>query len=118
MREFLDVFSVKNIETFVSHRPEVDLAIELQKGKQPPYSPLYPLSPAELEVLRQWLEEQLQKGFIQVSKSPTDAPILFVPKKDSTLRLYVDYRGLNAVTVKNRYPLPLINEIIDRVQGA
>jgi len=115
LREFLDVFSVRNAETLALHRPGVDLAIELQEGKQPPYGPLYPFSPAELEVLRQWLEEQLQKGFIQVSKSLVGAPILFVPKKDGTLRLCVDYRGLNVVTVKNRYPLPLINEIMDRV---
>jgi len=118
LREFLDVFSVRNAETLALHRPGVDLAIELQEGKQPPYGPLYPFSPAELEILRQWLEEQLQKGFIQVSKSLVGAPILFVPKKDGTLRLCVDYRGLNVVTVKNRYPLPLINEIMDRVQGA
>ena len=114
----MDVFNVKNTEALILYRPGVNLAIELQKGKQPLYGPLYPFSLTELEVLRQWLEEQLQKGFIQVSKSPAGAPILFVPEKDDTLRLYVDYRGLNTVTVKNRYPLPFINEIMDRVQGA
>ena len=79
---------------------------------------MYPLSPRELVALKEFLEENLAKGFIRESKSPAGAPILFAPKKDGSLRLCVDYRGLNAVTVKNRYPLPLISEIIDRVQGA
>ena len=60
----------------------------------------------------------MRKGWITPSTSPAGAPILFVPKKDGTLRLCVDYRGLNAVTVKNRYPLPLITEILDRLVGA
>jgi reverse transcriptase-like protein len=64
------------------------------------------------------LQDNLTKGFIRPSKSPAGAPILFAPKKDGTLRLCVDYRGLNKVTVKNRYPLPLISEIMDRVNGA
>ena len=69
-------------------------------------------------MLRRYLQENLNKGFIRPSKSPAGAPILFVPKKDGSLRLYVDYRGLNKITVKNRYPLPLMGEILDRVNGA
>src|SRR4029077_8455419 len=110
-----DVFSPVNAATLAPNREGVDLAIDVQPGSQPPYGPLYPLSPAELEVLRQYLQENLEKGFIRYSKSPAGSPILFVPKKDGTLRLCVDYRGLNAVTIKNRYPLPLISEIMDRV---
>ena len=68
--------------------------------------------------MKDFLEENLAKGFIRESKSPISTPILFVPKKDGSLRLYVDYRGLNSIIVKNRYPLPLITEIIDRVIGA
>ena len=113
-----DVFSARNAATLAPNRPGVDLAIELQEGKEPPFGPLYPLSRAELEELRRYLEENLKKGFIRFSKSPAGAPILFVPKKDGSLRLCVDYRGLNSVTVKNRYPLPLIGEIMDRVNGA
>jgi hypothetical protein len=64
-------------------------------------------------VLKEWLEENLKKGFIRESKSPAGAPILFAPKKDSSLQLCVDYRGLNNVTIKNCYPLPLITKIID-----
>jgi len=99
------------------HR-NIDLAIDLQPGKEPPYGPIYPLSQTELAALRDFLEENLAKGFIRESKSPAGAPILFVPKKDGGLRLCVDYRGLNTITVKNRYPLPLITKIIDQVAGA
>jgi hypothetical protein len=66
----------------------------------------------------EFLQENVAKGFIRESKSPAGAPILFTPKKDGGLRMCVDYRGLNAITVKNRYPLPLISELIDRVTGA
>ena len=98
------------------HR-EVDHTINVQPGKEPPYGPIYPLAPAELKVLREYLEDSLSKGFIRESTSPAGLPILFVPKKDGTLRLCIDYRGLNDVTIKNCYPLSLINEIMDRVNG-
>ena len=92
-------------------------AIELEGGK-PPYGPIYHLSEKELKVLREYLEDSLKKGWIRHSTSPAGAPILFVPKKDKELRLCVDYRGLNKLTIKNRYPLPLICEILDRLAGA
>ena len=76
------------------------------------------MSLRELAALKEFLEENLAKGFIRESKSPAGALILFAPKKDGGLRLCVDYRGLNSITVKNHYPLPLITEIIDRVSGA
>lgn len=84
----------------------------------PPFGPIYILSATELAELRRYLSEALAKGWIQESTSPAGSPILFVPKKDGALRLCVDYRGLNKVTIKNRYPLPLISEILDRVAGA
>ena len=96
----------------------IDLAIELQPGKEPPYGPIYPLSPQELVTLKEWLEENLKKGFIWESKSPAGAPILFAPKKDGGLWMCIDYRGLNAITIKNCYPLPLITKIMDQVAGA
>jgi hypothetical protein len=114
---FPDVFSDTNARRLAPNR-DIDLAIELQPGKEPPYGPIYPLSPRELAALQEFLQDNLAKGFIRESKSPAGAPILFAPKKDGSLRLCVDYRGLNAITVKNRYPLPLITEIMDRVQGA
>ena len=117
LRNYLDVFSAANAEKLAPHR-DIDLAIELHPGKEPPYGPIYPLSQTELAALREFLEENLAKGFIRESKSPAGAPILFAPKKDGGLCLYVDYRGLNTVTIKNRHPLSLITEIIDRVTGA
>lgn len=117
LSNFSDVFFANNAKKLAPHR-DIDLAIEIQPDKQPPYGPIYPLSQTELAALREYLEENLAKGFIRESKSPAGAPILFAPKKDGGLRLCVDYRGLNAVTVKNRYPLPLISEIMDRVSGA
>ena len=65
--------------------------------------------------MKEFLEENLAKGFIQESKSPISTPILFAPKKDGSLRFYIDYRGLNSIIVKNRYPLPLITKIIDYI---
>ena len=72
----------------------------------------------ELIELRKYINENLKNGRIRESKSPARAPILFVLKTDGGLRLYVDYRGLNKVSVKNRYPLPLISEILDRLTSA
>ena len=85
---------------------------------EPGFGPLYNLSVDELGVLREYIRDNLAKGFIRPSTSPAGAPILFVKKKDGTLRLCVDYRGLNRITTKNRYPLPLISEALDRLSGA
>ena len=76
------------------------------------------MSPAELKALEEYINEALAKGWIHESKSPSGAPVLFIPRKSGELRLCVDYRGLNAITIKNRYPLPLINEILDRLDGS
>jgi hypothetical protein len=84
----------------------------------PPQLGLYNLSQRELQVLREYLDAALKKGWIRASKSPSAAPILFVLKKDGGDRLCVDYRGLNKVTIKNRYPLPLISELLDRLGHA
>ncbi|EDN06339.1 hypothetical protein HCAG_02942 [Histoplasma mississippiense (nom. inval.)] len=112
-KDYLDVFreDIPDAE----HAPH-DHAIDLKPGKEPPYRPIYNLSPQELSVLREYIEKALEKNWIRPSKSPAGAPVLFAPKKDGTLRLCVDYRGLNEITVKNRYPLPLISEILDRIR--
>ena len=83
-----------------------------------PFGPLYNLSEYELGVLKDYLDKNLHSGFIAHSKSPTGALILFIKKKDSSLRLCVDYCGLNAVTIKDKYPIPLISEILDRLGQA
>ena len=88
-------------------------AIELVEGKQPLYGPIYCLSPVELETLKTYIETHLKTGFIGPSKSPAGATILFDKKTDGSLRLCVDYRGLNNLTIKNWYHLPLIGECLD-----
>ena len=115
--QYMEVFSQANAKVLPPHRDH-DHAIPIVPDKTPPFGPLYPLSQNELQVLKQYTEENLASGFIRRSSSAASSPIIFVKKKDGSLRLCVDYRGLNSVTIKNRYPLPLISEILDRVQGA
>jgi hypothetical protein len=116
--EYLDVFSQKAADALPPHR-RFDHAIELKGEEQPPWGPIYALSEMELKVLREYLDDMLRTGKIRPSKSPAGAPILFVPKSHGRgLRLCVDYRGLNRVTILNRYPLPLMNELRDRVEGS
>ncbi|GAA5863847.1 hypothetical protein JCM5353_005516, partial [Sporobolomyces roseus] len=116
--DFLDVFSKDIADTLPDHRPGIDHPVDVEEGKEIPTSRIYPLSASELEVLADYIETNLKSGFIRESQSPVGAPILFVKKKDGSLRLCVDYRGLNSVTIKNKYPLPLINETLDRLIGA
>src|SRR5213083_383038 len=85
---------------------------------EPPFIRIYNISPTKLKALDDYINEALHNGWIQESKSPTGIPILFVPKKNSELRLYVNYYGLNAITVKNQYLLPLINKLLDRLYGS
>ena len=116
--EFAKVFSKKEAEALPEHR-SYDHMIPLQEGATPPFARTsYSLSPKELEVLDKYIKDNLRKGFIRHSQSPAAAPILFVKKPDGSLRLCVDYRGLNKVTIKNRYPLPLIGELMDKCGGA
>ena len=88
--------------------PERDILhrIELVPGQNPPTWPTYKLSYVEMEELKRQLKELLDAGYIQPSKSPYGAPVLFVKKKDGTMRMCVDYRALNKITIKNKYPLP------------
>ena len=88
-------------------------AIELKKVKQPLFGPIYSLGPVELETLKTYIKNNLTNGFIRLSKSPSRAPIFFDWKLDENLRLCVDYRGLNNITIKNQYPLPLIGKLLD-----
>lgn len=114
--DFADVFSPKEAEKLPPHRP-YDHHIPLVEGKTPPFGPLYAMSRAELTALKDWLEENLRKGFIRPSASPVASPVLFVQKSDGGLRFCVDYRALNAVTVKDRYPLPLVKETLNNLSG-
>lgn len=122
--EFLSVFDRKEADKQPPHRgPGIDHKIELNKNAdgstpEPPWGPLYNMSRDELLVLRKTLTELLEKNFIRVSNSPAAAPVLLVKKPGGGLRFCVDYRALNAITKKDRYPLPLINETLERVGKA
>ena len=98
--EFLPLFKKAIANVLRLHRP-YDHKITLKEGFSPPFGPLYSLSRPELQALREWLDKNLSKGFIRASSSPAGAPILFVKKCDGSLRLCVDYRGLNKSTVRN-----------------
>jgi hypothetical protein len=97
---------------------DIEFAIELQPGMAPISKRPYCMPPAELAELKKQLQELLDKGFIRPSTSPWGCSALFVKKKDESLRLCIDYRPLNAVTIKNKYPLPRINVLFDQLVGA
>jgi len=117
-RQYLGIMGKEAADALPKHRP-YNCKIDLKEGTTAPWGPIYPLSEVELQTLREWLKEMEKTGKIQRSTSPAGSPILFVPKPNGRgLRLCVDYRGLNAITIPNRYPLPLMQELQDRVQGA
>ncbi|GBG88025.1 hypothetical protein CBR_g46396 [Chara braunii] len=99
------------VEREVVHAVEIILGSSIPKGR------IYRMSPGELDELRRQLKELVEKGWIRPSVSLYGSPVLFVPKKGGTLRMCIDYRGLNAITLKNREPLPRIDDLLDRVQG-
>jgi transposase InsO family protein len=116
-QEFQELFPTRKETPLPEHGPH-DHEIPIQPGKDPKYMPLYQLSEPESEVLRTYVNDNLRKGHIRHSFSPAGYPVLFVPKKDGKLRLCVDYRQLNSITIKDRHPLPLISEIQDRIRGS
>ncbi|XP_070049519.1 uncharacterized protein [Nicotiana tomentosiformis] len=97
---------------------EIDFAIDLLPDAQPISIPPYRMAPTELRELKEQLKDLLDKGFIRPSTSLWGAPVLFVRKKDGSLRMCIDYRQLNKVTIKNKYPLPRIDDLFDQLQGA
>lgn len=113
--EFADVFPAE-IPGFPPVR-EVEFGIELIPGVSPISRAPYRMAPAELRELKVQLQDLLDKGYIRPSVSPWGSPVLFVKKKDGTMRLCIDYRQLNKVTIKNKYPLPRIDDLFDQLQG-
>ena len=114
--EYEDVFSEELLGS-PSHR-DVDFVIKLHPGTSPISMTLHRMAPAELQELNVQLQELLDKGFIRLSTSPWGAPIMFAKNKDKTFRLWIDYQQLNRVTIKNRYPLPRIDDSFDQLRGA
>ena len=115
--DFREVFSKARATSLPPHRP-YDCAIDLLPGTIPPKGRLYSLSAPEREAMESYIKDSLAAGTIRPSSSPAGAGFFFVDKKDGTLRPCIDYRGLNLITVKNRYPLPLIASAFELLQGA
>jgi hypothetical protein len=97
---------------------KIDHNIDILPGSKPPNRPIYTLSQDELAELKRQLTDLLDRGLVRPSISPFGAPVLFARKKDGSLRLCIDYRGLNNITIKNSYPLPRVDEMLDRLHGA
>ena len=114
--DLLEVFLPSDDSFLLPHYGRLDHHIPLVEGTKPVYNPIYNLSEMELQVLKNYVEEYLRKGFIRPSTSPFGSSVLFVKKANGDLRLCVDYCALNHVTVKNRYILPLILELLDRIK--
>ena len=117
-RDFAKVFSEEEAQRLPQHQPW-DHAIDLEPGAVQKWKiKSYPMSPKEQEELDKFLEEHVKKGYLVPSKSPMASPVFFIKKKDGKLRLVQDYRRLNKITIKNRYPLPLAADIINRLTKA
>ncbi len=102
----------------ISDLPNMRSVVPLVPNAVPPRQAMFRYSPAEIEEMRRQVTELMKAGLLEKSTSPFGAPVLFVKKKDNTLRMCIDYRGLNKITVQNRYPLPRIDDLLDRLEGS
>jgi RNase H-like domain found in reverse transcriptase/Reverse transcriptase (RNA-dependent DNA polymerase)/Integrase zinc binding domain/Retroviral aspartyl protease/Chromo (CHRromatin Organisation MOdifier) domain len=117
IREFDDVFRAE-LPPGLPPRRSVEHRIDLIPNHEPPHRAPYRLSPHEMTELRRQLGQLLESGAIRPSSSPYAAPVLFVHKKDGSMRMCIDYRALNKITIKNRFPLPRIDELLNCLHGA
>jgi hypothetical protein len=116
VNKFPDVFP-KKLPGMPPDR-DIEFVIELKPGTTPIYKTPFRMTTPKLAELKEHIRELLEKGFICPSSSPWGAPVIFVPKKDGTQRLCVNYRALNEVTIKNKYPLPRIDDLFDQLRGS
>jgi hypothetical protein len=115
-QKYSDVFP-DDLPARLPPKRAVDHEIDLVPGSAPPSRPTYRLSPPEMDELKKQLQDLIDHGFIRPSVSPYGAPVLFVKKKDGSMRMCIDYRALNKITIKNKYPLPRTDELFDRLHG-
>src|SRR5262249_12550555 len=115
--EFPEVFPA-DLPKELPPRRAVDHRIDIVPGSEPPSRPAYRLSPPEAEEMDKQIKDLLAHGYIRPSVSPYGAPVLFVRKKDGSMRMCIDYRGLNKITIKNKYPIPPVEELMDQLHGA
>ncbi|KAI2666686.1 Transposon Tf2-6 polyprotein [Labeo rohita] len=116
-QDLLEAFSTTKATQLPPHRPG-DCAIDLLPGAVPPKGRIFPLSQPESEAMNRYIKEELAKGFIRPSTSPASAGFFFVKKKDGGLRPCIDYRALNDITIKYRYPLPLVPPALEQLRSA
>jgi hypothetical protein len=117
LHDFEDLFT-KSLFDRLPDRKIWDHAIELVPDAKAKGCKVYPIAPKEQAEMDEFIHENLQTGHIRPSKSPMASPIFFIKKKDGTLWLIQDYRALNTMMIKNRYPLPLISELVNQLRGA
>lgn len=117
LERYKDVYPPSLPSQLPPHR-NISHPIPLEPNTRPMSRPMYRLSPKELTDMTSQITELLERGFIIPSTSPYGAPVIFVKKKDGSLRMCIDYRALNKVTVKNRYPMPRIDDVLDKLHGA
>ena len=113
--DFADFFLEKSANVLQKRTRANKHAIKLEKSKQLSYGPIYSLGPVELKTLKIYIKTNLSKGFIRALELPADSPVIFVRKPDDRLCLYINYRGLNNIMIKNWYPFSLIGKSLDRL---
>ena len=117
LEDYRDIFPSK-LPYGPPPKRQLDHEIDTVPGEAPPHKSPFRLSSTEMEELQRQVELLLEQGWIRPSSSPYGAPVLFVPKKDGKWRMCIDYRALNKITIKNRYPPPKVEELMDRLHGA
>ena len=118
LQEYKDIFPMDLPPGLPPVRMVHEFKIELEDNTPPIHRPIYKLSPLELEVAKKQIQYMLEHSYIRPLISPYGAPVLFAPKKDGGLQFCIDYCWLNKKTIKNWYPLPLLEELFDRLGGA
>ena len=116
--DFTNVFSKESAKILPKCTNINNHTLKLEDGKQPPYKPIYSLGPVKLKTLKTYIKINLANGFIQLLKYPTSAPILFICKSNNSLQLYISYWGLNNLTNKNQYRVPLIGKSLNWLRQA
>jgi hypothetical protein len=116
--KWIHLYDKKEAEELPPHREEDDIKIELKPGTTPKAQKAYNMSVDQLRVLKKYLTDELRKGYIRTSTSPAASPVLFAKKPGGGLRFCVDYRGLNEITIKNKYPIPMIRETLHHLANA
>jgi hypothetical protein len=115
--DFKEVFGKDMQSELPAHGPQ-DIAINLLPDTELPSAKLYPMSQDELQLLKEYIDEMLANGKIQVGSGSVGSPVFFVKEKTGKMRLVVDYRGLNAITIKDAYPIPLMTTLMEQIQGS